>query len=72
MVSLYAYKLQFLATVQYYPVQHISLLNPFDDDLLPRQHDPPTPPVIVDDAGEWYVEEILDSRMYRQRLQYLV
>ena len=50
----------------------MSLLDPFDDDPLPGQYNPPLPPVIVDDAKAWYMEEILDSRMYRQRLQYLV
>ena len=71
-VSLYAYKLQFPAAVQYHPVQHVSLLDPFDDDPLPGQHNIPPPPVIVDNTEEWHVEEILDSRMYCQRLQYLV
>ena len=67
-VSPYAYKLQFPAAVQYHLVQHVSLLDPFDNDPLPGQQNAPPPPVIVDDAEEWHVEEILDSRMYRQRL----
>ena len=71
-VSPYAYKLQFPTAVQYHPVQHVSLLDPFDDDLLPEQHNPAPPPVVVDGTEEWHVEEILDSRMYYQRLQYLV
>ena len=71
-VSPYAYKLQFPAAVQFHPVQHVSLLDPFDDDPLPGQQNPPPPPVIVDDNEEWHVEEILDSRIYRHRLQYLV
>jgi hypothetical protein len=71
-VSPYAYKLQFPASIKYHPVQHVSLLDPFDDDPLPGQHNPPPPPVIVDDNEEWHVEEILDSRLYRRRLQYLV
>ena len=50
----------------------MSLLDPFDDDPLPEQHNAPPPPVIMDDAEECHVEEILDSRMYHQRLQYLV
>ena len=50
----------------------MSLLDPFDDDPLPRQQNALPRPVIVDDAEEWHVEEVLDSRMYHQRLQYLV
>ena len=72
MVSPYTYKLQFPAAVKYHPVQHVSLLDPFDDDPLPGQHNPPPPPVIVDDHEEWHVEEVMDSRIYRRRLQYLV
>ena len=71
-VSPYAYKLQFPAAVQFHPVQHVSLLDPFDDNPPPGQQNPPPPPVIVDDNEEWHVEEILDSRIYRRRLQYLV
>ena len=50
----------------------MSLLDPFDDDPLPRQHNPPPPLVIMDDHEEWHVEEIMDSRIYRRCLQYLV
>ena len=50
----------------------MSLLDPFDDNPLPEQQNPPLPPVIVDDTEEWHVEEILDYRIYRHRLQYLV
>ena len=51
-VSPYAYKLQFPAAVQYYPVQHVSLLDPFDDDLLPEQQNLAPLLVIVDDNEE--------------------
>ena len=50
----------------------MSLLDLFDDDPLPGQHNPPPPPVIVDDHEEWHVEEVMDLRIYRRRLQYLV
>ena len=50
----------------------MSLLDPFDDDPLLGQENLPPPPVIVDDNKEWHVEEILDSRIYHRRLQYLV
>ena len=50
----------------------MSLLDLFDDDPLPGQYNPPPPPVIVDDHEEWRMEEIMDSRIYRRCLQYLV
>ena len=50
----------------------MSFLDPTDDDLLPGQHNPPLPLVIVDDIDEWHVEEILDSPIYCRHLQYLV
>ena len=34
-VSPYAYKIDFPATVKYHRVQHVSLLDPADNDLLP-------------------------------------
>ena len=74
MISPYAYKLQFPASVKHHPVQHVSLLDPAGNDPLLGQHNPPPPPVIVDEEGheEWHVEEVLDSRIHRRRLQYLV
>ena len=71
-VSPYAYKLQFPAAIQYHLVKYVSLLDPFNDDPLPGQENLLPLPVIVDDNEEWHVEEILDSRIYHYRLQYLV
>jgi len=55
-------------------VQHVSLLDPAaaDNDPLPGQHNDPPPPVIVDGEEEHYVEQILDARIFRRRLEYLV
>ena len=60
--------------MKYHPVQHVSLLDPAGNDPLLGQHNPPLPPVIVDEEGheEWYVKEVLDSRIHRRQLQYLV
>jgi len=42
-------------------------------DLIPGQHRPlPPPPELIDGEEEYLVEEILDSRMFQRRLQYLV
>ena len=64
MVSQYSYKLDFPASVKYYHVQYVLLLDLVDNDLWPSQRNPPPPPVIVNDAEEWHVEEVLDTRMF--------
>ncbi len=71
-VSPWAYKLELPAEIEIHPVQHVSYLNPVDEDLFPGQRAPPPPPVQVNGEEEWYVDEILDSRMCRRRLEYLV
>ena len=36
------------------------------------QHDPPPPPVVKDGVEEYKVEQILVSRLFRGKLEYLV
>ena len=71
-VGTHAYRLLLPDTMKVHPVFHVSLLDPARDDPLPGQQIPPPPPVIVDGEKEHEVEEILDSRVRRRRLQYLV
>ncbi len=71
-VSPWAYKLELPDEVQIHPVQHVSYLDPVNEEPFPGQRTPPPPPVQVDGEDEWYVDEILDSRMRRRRLEYLV
>ena len=48
-------------------------LSPAPDDLIPGQRaSPPPPPVIVNNRPEYKVEKILDSRLFRHKLQYKV
>ena len=48
-------------------------LTPAPDDPFPGCQQPtPPPPVVVDGEEEYEVEEILNSRYFRRRLQYLV
>jgi len=58
--------------MQVHLVFHISLLEPAAEDPLPGQQQPVLPPVEIDGEQEWFVDCILNSRMYRRRLQYLV
>jgi hypothetical protein len=55
-----------------HPVFHISLLEPTRGDLLPGQHLPLPEPIVVDSESEYEVEEVVDSRVFQQQLQYLI
>ena len=56
-----------------HPVFNEVLLSPFKEPQYESQRAPiPPPPVLVDDVEEYEVEEILDSKMYRGKLKYLV
>jgi len=71
-VSPYAYEIDFPPTLKHHRVQPVSLLDPADADPLPGQQNDPPPPVIVDAEEEDYLEQVLDARIFRWRLQYLV
>ena len=67
-----AFELKLPPTMPIHPVFHVSCLkkatvNQFSD----RQHSEP-PPIVVNDQEEYEVQEILDSKIIRNRLQYLV
>jgi hypothetical protein len=69
-----AYNLDLPPSIQLHPVFHISLLEPAEPDSepIPGHIQPPPPPVIIDNEEEWELEEIVDSRHYRNQLQYRV
>jgi len=71
-ISSHAFRLELHSSMQVHPVFHVSLLEPAAPDPLPGQQQPLPPPVEIDGEQEWFVDSILDSRMYRRRLQYLV
>jgi len=51
-------------------VVKLSLASP--DPIAGRHPEPPPPPELVDGEEEWIVEKVLNSRMFRRKLQYLV
>jgi hypothetical protein len=53
-----------------FPITKLTLAVP--DPIIGRRPKPPPPPVLVDGQQEWEVEAILNSRMFRGRLEYLV
>jgi len=67
-----AYRLQLPLSLKIHPVFHVSLLDRYNESEIPGRTQPPPPPVIVENELEYEVEEILDSRLIRNRLLYLV
>ena len=56
-----------------HPVFHVSLLEPYHDNLFPGRIQPAPPPIVVDDEFEYVVNEVLDSKIERgTRLLYLI
>ena len=75
-ISHNAYQLTLPASFgQVHPVFSVTLLCPYDDDPITECqecHPPPPPPVVCDGIEEYEVEKILDSRIFRGKVEYLV
>ncbi|MBW0475801.1 hypothetical protein O181_015516 [Austropuccinia psidii MF-1] len=55
-----------------HPVFHISLLSPVKTSTIPNLHQEPPPPIIIEEEEEWEVSQIIDSKIKRGKLWYLV
>ncbi|MBW0591489.1 hypothetical protein O181_131204 [Austropuccinia psidii MF-1] len=55
-----------------HPVFHISLVEPVKTSAIPNWHQEPPPPIIIEEEEEWEVSQILDSKLKRGKLWYLV
>ncbi|MBW0528140.1 hypothetical protein O181_067855 [Austropuccinia psidii MF-1] len=55
-----------------HPVFHISLLETVKKSTIPNRHQEPPPPIIIEEKGQWEVSQILDSKLMRGKLWYLV
>jgi hypothetical protein len=55
-----------------YKIKLPTLLELTYKDSNPKRNVPPPPSVIVNSEVEWEVEEILNSRKFRHRLEYLI
>jgi hypothetical protein len=67
-----AFKLDLPPRMKIHPVFHASLLDPHHANTIPGRTQPPPPAVTVEDALEYEVKEILDSRVRNSKLEYLV
>lgn len=72
-ISATAYRLELPATLKkIHPVFHISLLEKVRESEIPNRQQQRSLPVVAAEDEECEVEEILDSRRRRQRLEYKV
>jgi hypothetical protein len=67
-----AFKLDLPTTMKIHPVFHATLLEPYNTNQIPGRVQPPPPPVTVEDVDEYEVEQILDSRIVNNKLQYYI
>ena len=71
-ISSHAYKLKLPKDVKIHPVFHVSRLEPYIRTQIPNRTQPPPMPIIIDGEIEYEVNRILDSRINKKRLEYLV
>jgi hypothetical protein len=67
-----AFRLELPPSMRIHPVFHGALLSPYHANTLPGRIQPPPPPVEIEGQQEYEVDEILDSKILRNKLRYLV
>jgi hypothetical protein len=71
-IGMQAYQLELPKSMKIHPVFHVTLLEPYTQSTIPGRMTEPASPVIIEDEVEYEVEAILDSKVSRRRLLYLV
>jgi hypothetical protein len=66
----YSYELDLPEYMKMHPVFSADRLRKAPDNPLPGQEEPPEPPIEINGEPEYTVQEILDSRIHRGKLQY--
>jgi len=65
-----AYKLALPASMAIHNTFYISLLEPYQDNRFPSQIKEPPPPVQIEGEHKYKLDEIIDSRLHYNKLQY--
>ena len=67
-----SFRLNLPTTMHIHPVFHVSLLEPYVPNTIPGRIQPAPHPIQVDGFPEFEVRAILDSKIRRRKLLYLV
>ncbi len=67
-----SYKLKLSESMHVHDVFHSDLLRSAVNDFLPGQKNELSDSIVINDEDEWKIDDILNSRWYRRRLQYRV
>ncbi len=67
-----SYKLKLSKSMHVHDVFHSDLLRSVVDDFLPDQKNELSDSIVINDEDEWKINDILNFRRYRRRLQYRV
>jgi hypothetical protein len=67
-----AFYLDLPSHMHFHPVFHVSLLEPCGTSSIPNRFVPPPPPPLQLNEPEHEVEAVLDSKITRNKLYYLV
>ena len=67
-----AYRLELPTSMKVHPIFHVSLLKAYKESTISGRTQPPPPCIEVENHNKYKVEDILDSRRRRGRLEYLI
>ena len=67
-----AFQLDLPPHMRLHPVFHVSLLEPYASNSIPGRIVPPPPPIEFDEGPEYEVKAILDSKVVKNKLYYLI
>ena len=65
-----SYKLDLPTSMRIHNTFHLSLIELYKDNKFPSQIQTPPPPIEIEEEPEYDLEEIMDYRLYRNKLQY--
>ena len=71
-INLVAYRLELPTSMKVHPVFHVSLLEAHNESTILGRRQPQPPVVEIDSHDKFEVEEVLDSKIKRGKLKYLV